>query len=142
MNNDNPGVHSIRASGTPMPGTKQGKKATKTQTEKRSKNDEILHRLNQLEQVVMQVTQALQKQEQQARVGALERHVALSILDQQVGREPIEALMASRAEHFGLQIKFDETKVDDEQNEVDEPDTGDLGIPTKDEYGGTEEYTE
>lgn len=139
----NTAVESIRAAGTPMPGKKQGKKLTKEQMAKRSKNDMILERLSKIEEALSQVGPIIQQHEQQTRIGALERHVALQILEQQFGRELIESLMEKRAEHFGLKISYEKEKVDnDDQDDTDEPDSGSTDLPGDEEYEGSQEYSE
>jgi len=124
-----------------MPGKKQDKKPSKAQAQKKSKNDLILERLAKVEQGLMQLSQVLQNHEQQVRIGGLERHVALNLLEQQMGREVIESLMQQRAPHFGLQISFDEQGDNDDQNDTDESSKGNASVPADEDYEGTEEYS-
>ncbi len=141
---DNPmAINNIRAAGTQEPGRKQEKQPTKAQAGKRSKMDLLLERVTKLESALMQLSQVLQQHEQQNRVGALERHVCLYLLEQEKGRETIESLMAERAELFGLQISFDDKeKVEDDQNDTDEPDSSDPVVSESQEYESSENYTE
>jgi len=141
MSKNPTGITQIRAAGTPMPGKKQDKKPSKAQAQKKSKNDLILERLAKVEQGLMQLSQVLQNHEQQVRIGGLERHVALNLLEQQMGREVIESLMQQRAPHFGLQISFDEQGDNDDQNDTDESSKGNASVPADEDYEGTEEYS-
>ena len=143
MSNDtNPmAVQNIRAAGTPLPGKRQGKKPTKAQAEKQTKADMLIQRIAKLEQGMMQLSQVLQQHEQQVRIGGLERHVALAILEQQVGRETIESLMNQRAEHFGLKVSFDKEGEANDENSTNESDQGGSSVSANEEYTGTEDYS-
>jgi hypothetical protein len=143
MKDKNPlAVHQIRAAGTPMPGRRQAAQPSKLQLEKRTKNDAILEKLAELEKALFQLNHAIQQLHQAQRVSDLERHVALDLLGQQVGREAVESLMEKRAEHFGLQVSFQNEKVNEnEQDDSNEPDQGNTPLSSPEGYESPENYS-
>ena len=102
---------------------------------------------NNIEKAFNELNPLLQNIQQEMRVRALETHVALDVLGQNVcGRESIESLMQQRAPQFGLQLEFRKEKVDEEgenndENTSDESSEISAAVPPTEEYKGTEGYS-
>jgi len=146
-------INQIRAEGTPLPGKRQKKQATKKQSKSLGRVGDIEAKIAEMEKNLIssfqQLNPALENMQKELRVRALETHVALDILGQNVcGREMIESLMKTRAPHFGLEIEYrkeaeNQVKEGDfiEEDTVNEPSEGCAIIPATEEYEGAKGYS-
>jgi len=135
-------VQQIRAAGTPMPGERQQKDKTKKQKASGNRNDMVMHKLQEHDEILHKIDSILQQLDQHNRVGSLERHVCLQLIAQNVcGEDVIRELMAERAENFGLSIKYGEEKVDEgQESESSETDNGSENVSKAEEFEGVEGY--